>query len=512
MDTARFPPGPRRLPVVGNAYQYRRDPLGFVRAAHREFGDIATMYVGAWPIVLCFRPEHVRFFLVERAAAFTPVGVAPNLMETLGEGLLTTDGEFHDQQRRLLQPAFHRRRVEHYAATMVARTEEMLDRWRPGDEIDVAQWMSALTLRIVSQALFGVDQEAAGAELNRAFVDLIANSPETIGLIRLPRLNLPHTRYGRYMAARRRLDAYVYDLIDRRRAAGTDGDDVLSWLLTAGADGTGLTDRQVRDQTVTLLAAGHDTTALALTWTLFLLSQHREAREKLLAELRAVLGDRPPTPDDLSRLPYLDWVVTESMRIYPPAWAQGRVALEPFELEGYRFPAGTHVMFSQWVIHHRPDIWGDPDRFRPERWDPAQPPPPHWAYFPFGGGPRACIGMPFAQMEARLLLATILQRFVTRLVPGHPVVPAPRITLRPKYGMRMILNPAPAARAAPPGVHAASDVAPPTPHARRDQDFGNQTGEKSTRRVVELLVARSVPRARAPHRLPPSTQACTGRR
>jgi cytochrome P450 len=250
--------------------------------------------------------------------------------------------------------------------------------------------------------------------------------------------------YHKVVLARRQLDAFIYELIAERRKSERDEGDVLSTLLQTRDEENGLMldDVGIRDQMMTLIAAGHETTSNSLAWTLVLLSRHPEIRERLLAELADVLGGRPPSMDDLARLPYLDWVVTESMRVYPPAWTLGRTAIEPFELEGYRFPAGTRVMFSQWVIHHLTDIWGDPDNFRPERWDPVTgQKPPQGAYFPFGAGPRICIGMPFAQMEARLVLATILQHFTPELLPDYRVEPLPRVTLRVKHGLPMTLQP-----------------------------------------------------------------------
>jgi cytochrome P450 len=248
------------------------------------------------------------------------------------------------------------------------------------------------------------------------------------------------------------VDEFIYALIAKRRAEGQDKGDVMSMLLAAqeqeegGGNGvlTGaLSDRQVRDHIMTFFAAGHETTANALTWTFYLLSEHPAAREKLLDELRTVLGGRIPTVDDVASLPYLEWVLNESMRLYPPAWTQGRRAVEAFDLDGVHFPAGTMVMFSQWVIHRLPEVWGDPEAFRPERWDPTlvEKTPP-WSYFPFGGGPRICIGMPFAQLEAKLLLATILQQYIPRVVPGYRLELNPLVTLRPKYGMPVILFPA----------------------------------------------------------------------
>ncbi len=437
----RLPPGPAPLPVVGNALQFRRDPLSFVRGVQRSYGDLASFHIGRVPVILASRPEHVRSVLVENARAFSNREFMQNLRRTLGDGLLTTDGDFHRQQRRLVQPAFHKKRVESYASIMVGNTRALLETWQPGQQINIARAMQELTMRIVSRALFDVDVQVDAPELGQAFTDVIENPVGLRFSARGLPVDLPFTPYHRHMAGRRLLDDFVFGLIARRRAEGRDVGDIVSMLLHAQEDGVSMTDQQIRDQTMTLFAAGHETTSNALTWTFYLLSRHEREREKLLTELAAVLAGRDPTVDDLPNLPYLDWVVSESMRFYPPAWTQGRFAQEEFSLEDYTFPRGTVVMVSQWVVHHRADIWGDPEIFRPERWDPeGGQKPPQGAYFPFGMGPRICIGMPFAQMEARLLLATILQRFSPRLVPGWPVVPRPRVTLRPRYGIQMTLE------------------------------------------------------------------------
>jgi cytochrome P450 len=255
-------------------------------------------------------------------------------------------------------------------------------------------------------------------------------------------LDLPFMPSHQAFEARRALDKFVYALIGERRAEEGDQGDVLSMLLSArDQDGTALDDLQVRDQTMTFIAAGHETTANALAWTFYLLLRNPVQYDRLRAELARVLGGRTPTVEDLPSLPYLDMVIKESMRIYPPAWTLNRRALEPFELEGYRFPAGTRVVFSQWVIHHLPDVWGDPEVFRPERWDPVHGQQvPRGAYFPFGAGPRICIGMPLAEIEARLVLATMLQHFTPRVVPEWPVEPLPRVTLRLKHGLGVRLE------------------------------------------------------------------------
>jgi cytochrome P450 len=447
-----LPPGPERLPLVGNLLQFRRDQLAFVTGLQRSYGRAATFYLANLPVVMFFRPEAVRAILVEQARNFTNGEFVGELKGVLGEGLLTTDGDVHRRQRRMVQPAFHKRRVEGYAEVMVAHTQQMLDAWQPGATIDLAAAMQGLTLRIVAKALFNVDLRAEQTDLGRAFTGVIENPVGHAWSLRGLPINLPITPYGKHQRALHALDQFVYTLISRRRAEGTDTGDVLSMLLAArddetagdsGAeDGASLSDREIRDQAMTLFAAGHETTSNALSWTFYLLARHPRERARLVAELRDVLGGRAPTVDDLARLPYLDQVVKESMRLYPPAWTQGRRAIAPFELEGYSLPAGQIVMFSQWVIHRLPDLWGDPDAFRPERFAPeAEQRIPPYAYFPFGGGPRMCIGMPFANLEARLLLATMLQRYVPNLEPGFPVVPQPRITLRLRHGLRMTLDP-----------------------------------------------------------------------
>lgn len=443
-----LPPGPERLPLVGNILQFRRDQLAFVTGLQRTYGRAATFHMAHLPIVIFFRPEAVRYFLVDNARNFTNGEFAGELKGVLGEGLLTTDGEVHRRQRRMVQPAFHKRRVEGYAAIMLAHTDDLLNEWQVGATVDLASAMQRLTLRIVAQALFNVDLRAESADLGHAFTEVIENPVGHSWSLRGLPIDLPVTPYGKHMRARHALDTFVYALIAQRRAEGADTGDVLSMLLAARDDdnGAGLSDREIRDQAMTLFAAGHETTSNALSWTFYLLSEHPAIRARLADELHDVLGDQPPSVDDLARLPLLDQVVKESMRLYPPAWTQGRRAIEPFELEGYALPAGQIIMFSQWVMHHLPDLWGDPDIFRPARFAPeAERQIPPYAYFPFGGGPRMCIGMPFANLEARLLLARILQRYTPNLVPGFPVVPQPRITLRLRHGLRVTLDPPTAA-------------------------------------------------------------------
>lgn len=446
-----LPEGPQPLPVIGNALSFRLDPLGYFQELQRTYGNMTTIYLGRVPIVMLFRPEHVRYVLIENPRNFTNReftqgnGGGGGILD---EGLLTIDGEAHRQQRRAVQPAFHKKRVESYAAIMTEYTQELLKTWHAGDTVDVSRGMQELTLRIVGKCLFNIDLGTQLADLGTAFNGIIGTQPGILETLLNIRIDQPFTSYGKRMNAIRRLDTLIYTLIAQRRGDDQDKGDVLSMLLTApdGRDAehadVPLTDKQVHDHIMTFIAAGHETTANALTWTFYLLSEHPQVRDKLLDEIRSVLSGRAPTIEDMPNLPYLDWVLNESMRMYPPAWIQGRPAVEAFELDGVRFPADTMLLLSQWVTHRLPDIWGDPDVFKPERWDPVNGQKlPQGAYFPFGAGPRICIGMPFAQLEAKLILASILQRYTPRTTPGYRAEVSPLITLRPKENLRMMLIP-----------------------------------------------------------------------
>jgi cytochrome P450 len=462
-----LPPGPKGLPFLGNVLQFRRDQLSFLLHLEQTYGRMTTIHIGKTPIVLFFRPEHIRYILTENPRNFTNREVAGGLIfgnllvltllarnftnkvtqglhDLVGDGLLTTDGDFHRWHRRLLQPAFSKRRVENYAELIVHYTRETVERWQPGAEVDIAHDMQALILRMIMKILVDIDLVEQDTEVGQ-IIDAVLGQPVGLleGLLNL-QIDLPIAPYGKRMAAMRNGDTYIYNLIDQRLADMRDVGDILSILLQAQEkdDADTVTKRQVRDELISLLAAGHETTTNTLAWTFYLLSEHPAVLEKVLAELQAVLAGRDPQVDDLPKLVYCDWVIKESMRLYPSAWTQGRQAVEAFDLDGYHFPAGTMLMFSQWVLHRLPDIWGDPEVFRPERWDPVhEQKVPQWSYFPFGGGSRICMGMSLAQLQVRLVLAVILQRYVPRLLPDHPVVPLPLITLRVKGGLYMKLEP-----------------------------------------------------------------------
>jgi cytochrome P450 len=443
-----LPPGPRKLPYLGNLLELRQDPLGYFQQLQRTYGDMATIHFGKTPVVLLFRPEYVRYVLVEHPRSFVNSTFAsgPNDdSNSASEGLLTINGEKHRQQRRAMLPAFHKKRVEGYAAIMQEYTQELLDGWQAGDTVDMSQAMQQLTLRVVSKCLFSIDLSNQLRALSGTFNGFIGSQTSVVEDLLNIRIDNPITGYGRRMAAMRQLDALAYTLIAERRDHPHDYNDVLAMLMetTSGEEPeTKLTDKQIRDHLITFLAAGHETTAIALVWTFYLLAQYPEVRGKLLEELRTVLAGRTPTVEDVAKLPYLDWVLSESMRLYPPAWMQARFTAEDVEIGGVNLPEGTMVIVSQWVLHRQPEIWGDAEVFRPGRWDPAseQPVPPG-AYFPFGGGPRTCIGMPLAQLEAKLILATILQHYTPQPVSGYTPGLLPVLTLRPKRNLRTILIP-----------------------------------------------------------------------
>lgn len=413
----------------------------------RDYGDVAGFRIGPQPIVLLSGPEDIRDVLVVRQKNFTKGRGLERAKLLLGEGLLTSEGEHHRRQRRLAQPAFHRARVAGYGNVMAEYARRARDRWHDGTEIDVHAHMMALTLAVVGKTLFDADVEGEAREIGEA----LTTSFQSFSIAMLPfsewleRLPIPATL--RFKKARARLDRTIYRMIDERRLAGEDRGDLLSMLLVAQdseGDGAGMSDLQLRDEAMTIFLAGHETTANALTWALWLVATHPRVEQALHAEIDSVLGGpvggRLPAAADLDRLPYTRTVVAESMRLYPPAWILGRRAIEAFEIGGFHVPARSIVLMSQYLVHRDARWWSEPNAFVPERWtdEAAAASRPKMAYFPFGAGTRVCIGEQFAWMEAMLLLATIAQRWRLRAVPGHRVDVQPLITLRPLHGMPMI--------------------------------------------------------------------------
>jgi cytochrome P450 len=439
------PRGPRNLPVLGHLPAFRSKPTRFLMRVAREYGDLPYFRLGGFHVYLLNHPDLVREVLVSRQSNFIKSRALQRSRILLGEGLLTSEGRQHLRQRRLVQPAFHRDRLAAYAAQMTECGVRLRDGWQAGATLDISTEMMRLTLAVVGKTLFSADVESEASEIGEALTTVL----KMFRLLLMPfseyleKLPLPAMR--RFEQARNRLDETIYGLIRQRRASGEDSGDLLSMLLLAQdeeGDGDGMTDQQVRDEALTLFLAGHETTANALTWTWYLLSQNPDCERRLHREIDSALAERAPVFADLPNLRYTEMVLAEAMRLYPPAWAIGRMAKAAFELNGVEIGAGSICIASPYVMHRDPRWFPDPERFDPERWTPeARDARPKFAYFPFGGGARVCIGERFAWMEGVLLIATLAQQWQLRLDPGQRVEPLPLITLRAKYGMRMRIEP-----------------------------------------------------------------------
>ena len=432
--------GPKGHLLVGVLPEFRKDPAGFLEKMARQYGDVVYLPLGRQHIYYVGHPDAIRDILVTHQNKFKKSRMLERARVLLGDGLLTSEGQHHRRQRRLVQPAFHRDRLAGYGAVMVDRAAILRDQWQPGQPFDVLQEMMRLTLAIVAKTLFSTDVDSEADEIGSALTQVF----DLFEVILMPfseileKLPLPAVR--RFKRARKRLDETIYRLIAERRASGEDAGDLLSMLLLAqDEEGSGgMTDEQVRDEALTLFLAGHETTADALTWAWYLLSQNPEAEAAFHDELDRVLAGRLPTFDDLPQLRFTESLFSETLRLYPPAWGIGRRALEDYPVGDFLIPARSVILMSPFVVHRDPRWFADPLTFRPERWLADDSARPKFAYFPFGGGARVCIGERFAWMEGTLLLAAIGQRWRLRLEPGHRVETHARITLRPKHGMRML--------------------------------------------------------------------------
>lgn len=441
------PPGPRNLPFVGNTFLTRSNPLGTLERWAREYGDVIYYRFFDAPVYILAHPQDIEQVLLGKSRNFLKGMTSRANPELFGNGLLTSDGEFWRRQRRLANPAFHRESINRYAEITIEEGQRLLARWQAGEVRDVHRDMMNATLRIVLRSLFGVELGERGRIIERA-LDVIMQMASGFNAV-LSYLRVPTPLRRRYFRAVNELDGVVYELIalGRERMKRGSGEmagahDLLTMLLMArDDDGNAMTDQQLRDEVITLLLAGHETTALNLSWTWYLLALHPDIEERLHAELYGVLGEQPPRPQQFAKLPYTDRVLREALRLYPPAWRIWRTPLEPFEAREFVLPAGVNVVLSQWLTHRDARWFPEPERFHPDRWTEERAANlPRFAFFPFGGGPRVCIGAGFATMEATLLLATIAQRYRLRLAPGHRVEPLASITLRPKHGVHMELE------------------------------------------------------------------------
>jgi cytochrome P450 len=436
---ATIPAGPRG-PLSG--FRIVRKPLDHIGVDFKRYGDVVRYRIGPIRIFLVVHPDGVKHVLQENHSNYVKSPDYQILKRVLGEGLLTSELPLWLHQRRLMSPIFHRQRIAEFGATMVDSTLKMLDQWSSRDDgasFDVCNEMMRLTLEIVARVLFKVEIAGESASEIGRNVTVVK---ERLGQFDLGTLMpwMPTRRNREFRGAIRSLDALVDGIIADHRRGEQDRGDLLSLLLAARDEDTGeaMSDRQVRDEALTLILAGHETTANALAWTWYLLSQNPEVERKLHAELAEVLNGRAPTVADLPALRYTSMVIDESMRLYPPAWSVGRSPLADDEILGCKVPKGSSVMLSQWLTQRHPDFWEDPERFDPERFSPERSARrPRYAYFPFGGGPRQCIGNIFALTEANLILAAIAQKYRLRMVAGHRVELQPLVTLRPRYGLKM---------------------------------------------------------------------------
>ncbi|RWO41326.1 MAG: cytochrome P450 [Mesorhizobium sp.] len=433
------PPGPKGLPFLGNLVAFGKDELGFFTETARRYGDLVWLNLAGWPALLVSDMEAIETILVKDHGNYIKNRLAWRHVKALfGNGLLTNEGESWRRQRRLAAPAFAGQQLLAYGTAMVSLTHQMLDRWTNDQVLNIQPEMMELTLRIAAKTLFDSKVEWDIADIDHAANDLVTEMESRFKRPILIPDGVPLPGHLRYRRAIRTLERLVSSIIAERRASDSERrDDVLSRLMGARDEmGKPISDALLRDEAITLLVAGHDTTALALSWTWFLLGQHPEVQARMAAEIAYVLGDRPATTHDLHRLKYTESVVMESMRIYPPAWTIGRESVGSFKLGGYTFPAGVTIFISPWVLHRDPRYFAQPETFRPERWiGNLAHELPRFAYMPFGGGPRICIGQRFAMMEAVLILTTMAQRFSAEWQSDHQVTPFPSINLRPKGGV-----------------------------------------------------------------------------
>ncbi len=436
------PPGPQSALLGWDLLaRLRSNPLAYLMDTAHQYGDITYAHVMGLHVYLLNNPDYIHEVFVTQASKFYKwKGSEKRLGESLlGNGLIRNDGESWKRQRRLVQPSLHAKRIEAYGQIMVENTLRMLESWQDGETRAIDVDMMKLTLSVLTKSLFDVDSSQEAEDIGEALDILQRLLPmQAQAFISLPDW-VPTPMNRKLQAATQKLDEIVVRIINRRRSEPTEKGDLLAMLITAGDDdGTRMSDKQLRDEVMTLLIAGYETAASTLTWLWYLLSQHPDIEAKLHQEVDSVLANQLPTVQDLARMPYVDMIVREVLRCYPPAWLVGRQPIEDVLIGPYCIPTGSLILISPYLTHHTAAYFAEPDRFMPERFEENAPQPyPRHAYFPFTDGPRICAGNAFAMMEARLVLALISQRFRLSLVPGQKIELAPGVTLRSRYGMQM---------------------------------------------------------------------------
>jgi cytochrome P450 len=443
MPSGKTPPGPKGHWLLGSLREFRQDMLGFYRQIAREYGDIVAFRLGPKKLVLLNHPDFLEQVLVTENRNFIKHYAFRLLRPTLGNGLVISEGDFWLRQRRLMQPAFSRQRIESFAPVIVGYTSRMLESWRSGSTRDLHADMMKLAMSIVTKTLLDVDTGDRATVVGRSVDVIMHDFSDRFQSAFPPPFWLPVPRNLHLKRHVRRLDEIIHDIIRQRRADREDRGDLLSMLVQARdeADNTGMTDKQLRDEVMTLFLAGHETTASALAWTWHLLATHPAVEAKLLAELETVLEGRLPTAADVPRLVFTEQVVHETLRLYPPAYVFGRQALEDCSIGGYSINKGTTVLIPPYVTQRDARFFDRPDEFDPDRWnDGLFKRLPKYTYYPFGGGPRVCIGNSFAMLEAMLIVATVVPRFHFELAAEPPVVPWPSITLRTRHGIHMVVR------------------------------------------------------------------------
>ncbi len=440
----QFAPGPPGHFLLGSLLDFRRDVLGLVVDSAAKYGDIVRVRLGPQIVHLVNHPDLIEQVLQKRAANYDKrTRSSASIKSVTGDSLLTCNGEFWRRQRRMDQPAFHHCQIARFADQMTAAATSMLGRWRTGPQtLDISSEMARLTYSIVGQTLFSFDTGEDAETVEKAMRVILPHVFNRLGNLVNPPLWFPTPANRRFRRSLSEVDRVVYRIIDQHREAQQNGqpeNDLLAMLMSArdGATGAGLSDSQLRNETITFLLAGHETTANALTWIFYLISQHPEVEQQLLEEITTVLADRTPTLADIPKLAYTKTVIQESMRLYPPIWIIERRVIADDIIGGYTLPAGSAVVICPYALHRHPAFWTEPEKFDPSRFQNGTPE----AYIPFGAGPRFCIGNEFAMLEAQLITVMVLQAFRLRLVPGHPIEPQPDITLRSKHGMQMTLHP-----------------------------------------------------------------------